>query len=177
MRPPPSNASSFLSRNRKHAEAVLPDAFAPELVHVVQDFDTLEQEVRSDHWPWDYNPRAWLPNLAARLSDDAVDSVATDLVPLLSRSPASYDAALHMALGPEPPRIPDAPCSLSPGRRILAQALVDLPEIKYFWIWSPKNGNASLAFKRLELPHDREVWNRWLNPRPSWLRTITGGRL
>ena len=158
-------------------EAILPDAFASEIARVVQDFDALEQDIRSDRWPWDFNPRAWLPSLAARLSDEAVDSVASHLVPLLSRMGASYDAALQLALGRTPPRIPDEPCALSPGRRILAQALVDLPEIKYFWIWSAKNGNASLAFKRLNLPRDREVWNRWLNPRPSWLRTITGGRL
>ena len=158
------------------ADAILPDALAPEIARVVREFEALEQAHRSDHWPWQFNPRQWLPSLAARLSDEAVDTVAADLVPMLGMG-THYADHIHLALGRKPPHIPDEPCTLSPGRRILAQGLVDLPETSpYFWIWSPKNGNASAAFKRLGLPRDRMLWHRWLNPRPSWLRSIFGGR-
>ena len=145
-------------------------SFAPHMAKLADD--QFRKSFKSTNWGWGGLPSSTALYLASWLDDEAVDAVADDLLPLLEPNAMQlfqFDTILCLILGRPVPKIPDDPCTLSPGRRKLAEAFMQKPrgEFQDYAFWWKRNGNAGAARARLNLPHDRAVWLKWLGL-PRW---------
>ena len=147
--------------------------FAPHIARLADTrADGVQQAYLDANWGWDGSPRGTALFLASLLDDDGIDGIADQLVPLLEANAMQlfeYDTILAMILGRPLPKIPDDPCTLSPGRRKLAKVFMRKPHgpDKHWAFWAPRNGNAGAARARANLPQDRKVWLKWLGL-PRW---------
>ena len=158
--------------------------FATLIADLVDRREELGEIAESGVWPWEDEFEPDLLQLFARLSEPALEDVAEACARLVAEARglvSSFDVVLSLILGDPPPRIPDEPCSLSPGRREIAKAFLARPSRQDpWWFWHSKNGNAAAACAQLGVPHDRVVWlkgmglpqdgSAWL----KWLRLPNG---
>ena len=145
----------------------LPDAFAPAIAGLVDRVDALRAVNQLGVWPWADEFEPGLLQLFDRLPDHALDTVAPACARLIAEARMlifHFDTVLSLVLGHPIPRIPDDPCTLSDGRRVIAAMFLARPphDRERSWFWHPKNGNAAAACARARVPHDRAVWLRWL---------------
>ena len=145
---------------------VLPDHFAPLVADLVDQREGLREVMALEVWPWEDEFEPDLLRLFCRLSEPALEEVAAACARLIGDAgwyPFDLDALLQLILGQPIPRIPDEPCSLSPGRRLIASAFLTKPARPgCWWFWYKLNGTAAAARDQFNLPHDRRVWLKWL---------------
>ncbi len=158
--------------------APLPVRFAEPVVALIEASEKILRDHREVGWPWEEMVQPDLLDYAARLDDEGIDTIAEQIAGMIEAGTKwmqfEYQTILDLVLGRPAPRLPDDPCTLSPGRRRIAQAFLNQPvNVDWMWFWHPKNVNATAACKETGVPHDRDVWLRWLGL-PSEQRGLIG---
>jgi hypothetical protein len=145
----------------------VPEEVTAILAEVAEHHAGIDKILEDARWPWGGRPSDQILWLLTQLPDVAVDRIAASCTNLVAKNRSiayQQPQILELVLGETRPQIPTDPCTLSPGRRALARALLadrDPADIRSFF-WDETNPYASEACEKLGVPHDRELWVQWL---------------
>jgi hypothetical protein len=159
---------SIILRCRQAGSAVeLPGELAPILADLADHHVEIRETAAAVEWPWNDWFDVGILQLFNRVPDAALDEVAPACARLIADAPGlafRYELLLQLVLGTARPQIPANRCTLSRGRRQIAQVLLEEPAGKHnrWSFWARDNGNASNACRQFGVPHDRKLWMKWL---------------